>query len=197
MYRVALIALTIFATGLAAGADGIQYGIGRAATPQEIRAAGPSVPPDGSGLPPGHGTALEGQQVYQTRCVACHGTRGEGTDGFPALVGGKNSLATDKPVLTVGSYWPYATTLWDYINRAMPYPDAGSLTPNQVYSVTAYILFLNGIVGERVELNQKALPKVRMPNRDGFTGDARPDVPNSDTVESNVIKRCPVQETCT
>lgn len=177
MYRVLMFTLTASTAVLATAADAGRYGIGRAATPQEIKALGISVPPEGSGLPPGRGTALEGQKVYQTHCLACHGATGEGNDVYPALVGGRNSLKTDKPVLTVGSYWPYATTLWDYINRAMPYPDAGSLTPDEVYSVSAYILFLNGIVSQRDELNRTTLPKVRMPNRDGFTADARPDVP--------------------
>lgn len=157
-------------------ADGRRYNIGHVASPEEIRAAGISVPPDGAGLPPGSGNAIEGRLVYKTHCAACHGTKGEGS-AYPALVGGRGTLKSNEPVLTVGSYWPYATTVWDYINRAMPYTDAGSLTPQQVYSVTAYILFMNGIVGERDELNKLSLPKVRMPNRDGFTSDPRPDVP--------------------
>jgi cytochrome c len=178
MFSRSLFAVVGCVTVLAvAAADGRRYNIGHIATPEEIRAAGISVPPDGAGLPAGSGNAIEGRLVYQTNCAACHGTQGEGSAAYPALVGGRGTLKSDEPVLTVGSYWPYATTVWDYINRAMPYTDAGNLTAKQVYSVTAYILFMNGIVSERDELNKVSLPKVRMPNRDGFTSDPRPDVP--------------------
>jgi S-disulfanyl-L-cysteine oxidoreductase SoxD len=160
-----------------AAADGRRYNIGHVASPEEIGAAGISVAPDGAGLPTGSGNAIQGRLVYQTHWAACHGIKGEGNAAYPALVGGLGTLKSNEPVLTVGSYWPYATTVWDYINRAMPYTDAGSLTPKQVYSVTAYILYMNGIVGERDELNKMNLAKVRMPNRNGFTSDPRPDVP--------------------
>jgi cytochrome c len=159
-----------------AGADTPRYQIGRLATAEDVRAAGVSVAPDGSGLPPGSGTAIEGRPIYEAACAACHGRRGEGNANSPPLVGGRGSLKSDKPILTVGSYWPYATTVWDYINRAMPYQAPGTLTAKQVYAVTAYILFMNNIIGERQKLNESTLSKVRMPNRDGFTSDPRPDV---------------------
>lgn len=131
--------------------------------------------PDGRGLPPGQGTAGEGRTVFATHCAACHGAAGEGSNDFPRLVGGVGTLKTASPVLTVGSYRPYATTFWDYNRRAMPYTQPGLLTDSEVYAVTAYILHRNGIVGENDILDARALPRVRMPNRDGFVRDVRPD----------------------
>jgi len=152
-----------------------KYGVGRAPSAEEIRVLGIQVAPDGTGLPEGSGTAVEGREVFAARCVKCHGEKGEGDVG-PALVGGQGTLATPKPRKTVGSFWPYATTVWDYINRAMPFNQPGVLSHSQVYAVVAHILYLNGIVGETQVLNAKTLPKVRMPNRDGFVADPRPDV---------------------
>jgi cytochrome c len=162
-----LVALCLVAGGVLALAQQIHYGVGKPATPEEIRTRGISVAPDGMGLPRGHGTALQGRSIYLARCAGCHGKRGQGSAVNPALVGGQG---------TVGSYWPYATTVWDYIHRAMPYQNPGSLTSDQVYSVTAYILFMNKIVGEHEELNKETLSKVKMPNRNGFLPDPRPDV---------------------
>ncbi len=153
-----------------------RYNIGREATREEVRAGDISVRLDGVGLPSGHGTPDEGRRIYAAKCSSCHGDRGEGTAHYPALVGGQGSLTSAKPLRTVGSYWPYATTVWDHIHRTMPYTEPGTLTPNETYSVTAYILFLNGIVDEHLELNEKTLPKVKMPNRDGFVADPRPDI---------------------
>jgi cytochrome c len=152
-----------------------KYGLGQPPSPQEVRASDITVLPDGTGLPPGQGPAAEGRMVYERRCAECHGQRGEGSEQAP-LVGGQGSLATPKPLKTVGSYWPYATTLWDYTNRAMPYDLPGTLTTDQVYAVTAYVLFLNNIVGETDVMDAKTLPAVKMPNRDGFIPDQRPDV---------------------
>jgi len=177
--RRALLAPILFAAAVcqAVRADTARYHLGRPATAEDIRAAGISVAADGSGLPAGSGNALLGRPLYDATCAACHGSHGEGNDSYPALVGGRGTLRSDQPNLTVGSYWPYATTVWDYINRAMPYQKPGSLSAAQVYSLTAYILFLNKIIGEREVLDQHTLPKVRMPNRDGFVADPRPDVP--------------------
>lgn len=142
---------------------------GRPATPEEIKALDITVFPDGRGLPPGRGTAVEGKQIYEVRCVRCHNTGGAGRQGeYPALIGGKGSLGTAKPKKSVGSYWPYATTLWDHIHRAMPFDHPRSLSPDRVYALTAYILFLNGIVTETFEVNRETLPAVAMPNRNGF-----------------------------
>src|SRR6266446_8360728 len=123
------------------------YGVGRPPTPEEIRAWDIAVGPDGAELPPGEGTAVSGKPVYDAKCAVCHGATGrEGPQDV--LVGGQGSLATATPQKTVGSYWPYATTLWDYIRRAMPFEHPGTLTPDELYGVTGYVLFMNGIVGE-------------------------------------------------
>jgi cytochrome c len=150
------------------------HGIGRAATPEEIRAANLTVLPSGVGLPSGHGTAREGRRLYQSHCAVCHGARGEGQGDYPALAGGVGSLATENPVLTTGSYWPYATSVWDYVRRGMPYDHPGILSPDQVYAITAFVLYLNGITQEDEVLDEKTLPRIRMPNRDGFVPDPRP-----------------------
>lgn len=122
-----------------------------------------TVLPDGTGLPAGSGNAKEGAAVYAQNCLACHGEGGK--DGLnDRLAGGQGSLLTDKPVRTVGSFWPYATTLFDYVRRAMPYQAPGSLTNDEVYAVTAYVLFLNGIVAEEADMNAETLPQIRMPN---------------------------------
>ena len=156
--------------------QGQQYKLGRPATAEEIREVDISVAPDGSGLPHGSGTVSEGRQIYQSLCSNCHGDRGQGVLQYRALVGGQGTLKSNNPVRTVGSYWPYATTVWDYIHRTMPYARPGTLTSNQTYAVTAFVLYLNGIVDEKAELTDKTLPKVKMPNRDGFVPDPRPDV---------------------
>ena len=156
-------------------AQSARYQIGRPPTPEEIKAADTAVGPDGRELPSGSGSATRGKEIYAGHCARCHGaTAREGPDA--PLVGGIGTLNTDEPLKTVGSYWPYATTLWDYINRAMPFDRPGVLSANDVYAVTAYILFLNGIVGEGDTVDRRTLPQVRMPNREGFDRDPRPDV---------------------
>jgi mono/diheme cytochrome c family protein len=132
-----------------------------------------SIPPSGAGLPAGSGTARQGQQVYDQKCLSCHGPKGAGKPA-DALVGGIGTLASKTPVRTVGSYWPYATTLFDYVRRAMPITNPLSLTNDEVYAVTAYVLALNGIVGEDAVMNAQSLPQVKMPNRDGFVSDWPP-----------------------
>ncbi len=146
--------------------------LGRTPTPQEIRAADISIPPSGAGLPAGSGDAKAGAQVYASKCLACHGEKGAGKPA-DALVGGIGSLATPKPLRTVGSYWPYATTLFDYTRRAMPLQNPKTLTDDEVYAVSAYILFLNGIIAENAPMNAQTLPLVKMPNRDGFVAYSR------------------------
>ena len=150
---------------------------GRPATEAEIKARDFTVLPNGAGLPKGHGDASGGRFLYEQKCQECHGIHGEGQSGkYPALVGGAGSLNSINPVKTVGSYWPYATTLFDYIRRAMPYDHPRSLSADEVYSIAAYVLFMNAIVTETRELNEKTLPQVKMPNRNGFRPDPRPDV---------------------
>jgi cytochrome c553 len=153
-----------------------RYAVGRPATGADFAKHDYLVGPKGTGLPKGRGTAVEGRAIYMQSCAACHGVRGEGTNDYPTLAGGQGSLKTDKPLPTVGSYWPYAATVWDYVNRAMPYQTPGTLKPDEVYAVTAYLLAMNGIVSEGFELNEQTLPTVKMPNRDGFVSDPRPDV---------------------
>ena len=147
-------------------------GIGRAATPEEIKKIDIDVRPDGAGLPEGRGTFAEGAKVYATKCQSCHGPNGQGASAERLVdrESGKNwDFATNaKLVKTVGNYWPYATTLFDYTNRAMPFMQPGTLTPDETYSLTAYILALNRIIGENDTMNAQTLPKVMMPNRDGF-----------------------------
>lgn len=152
------------------------YHLGRSTTDADIAAAGISVSPDGNGLPPGGASALEGRPIYESLCASCHGPKGQGTEIYPALAGGNGSLKSEHPILTIGSYWPYATTVWDYINRAMPFQNPGTLTPQQVYALTAYVLYLNNIVGEREVVSQRTLARIHMPNRNGFVADPRPDV---------------------
>ena len=151
------------------------FGVGRPATPEEIRNLGAAIAPDGGGLPEGSGTVAAGREVFAAHCSRCHGPKGEGDVGA-TLVGGRGTLATAKPLKTVGSFWPYATTLWDYINRAMPFDEPGLLKPPEVYAAVAYILNLNGIIGDAAVMDAKSLPAVMMPNRDGFVADPRPDV---------------------
>ena len=142
-------------------------GLGREATPAEVAAWDVSIPPDGAGLPPGQGTPAQGAVVYAQKCQNCHGEKGAGQPN-DRLVGGQGTLASKTPVRTIGSYWPYATTLFDYVRRAMPYTQSHSLTDDEVYAVTAYLLHLNGIIAETSVMDAETLPKVRMPNRENF-----------------------------
>jgi mono/diheme cytochrome c family protein len=164
----------LLASAALALAQSPKYGVGRPPTPEEVKRGNITVLPDGTGLPEGGGTAADGKLVYETRCQRCHGAGAKGGDEV-ALVGGQGTLNTAKPLKTVGSYWPYATTLFDYTRRAMPFKEPGILTNDQVYAVTAYILHLNGIIAESERMDATTLPKVKMPNRDGFVKDPRPD----------------------
>ena len=151
------------------------YGVGRPPSAEEVKAWDLTIPADGQGLPPGSGTAARGKPIYSERCASCHGEKGEDSK-YSVLVGGHGTLATAKPLLTIGSFWQYASTLWSYINRSQPVDEPGSLTADQVYAVTAYLLHLNGIIGEHDIMDAKTLPLVKMPNRDGFVPDPRPDI---------------------
>ena len=155
-----------------------RYQVGRPPTPEEIRELGSAIAPDGTGLPAGSGTVAAGREIFAAQCARCHGPNGEGDIGA-RLVGGQGTLATPRPLKTVGSFWPYATTLWDYINRAMPFDRPGLLQPPEVYAVVAYVLNLNGIVEPDRMIDATSLPKVKMPNRDGFVADPRPDIPKA------------------
>jgi mono/diheme cytochrome c family protein len=141
--------------------------LGRPATPAEIAGWDISIPPDGTGLPPGSGAPEQGAVVYGQKCQSCHGEKGAGKPN-DQLVGGQGTLTSASPVRTIGSYWPYATTVFDYVRRAMPYTESKSLTNEDVYAVTAYLLHLNGIIGAQDVMNAQTLPQVKMPNRDNF-----------------------------
>jgi len=154
------------------------YGIGRAAAPAEIAGWNIDVGGDGSSLPAGSGSVSHGSQVFEQQCAACHGSKGEGGVG-DRLVGGQGTLATPRPVRTVGSYWPYAPTLFDYIRRAMPQNAPQSLSNDDVYAVAAYILSLNDLLPVDATLDAKSLAAVKMPNRNMFISDPRPDVKNA------------------
>src|SRR5499427_2572087 len=143
--------------------------LGKPISPEDLVSWDISIGPDGSGLPPGSGTVQQGEAVFAAKCQACHGAKGAGQPN-DRLVGGQGSLPGDKaPVKTIGSYWPYATTLFDYIRRAMPLNESKALTSDEVYGVVAYLLNLNGVVAEDATMNAQTLPKVAMPNREGFT----------------------------
>jgi len=158
-----LMAVVIFVTRTAfAGPN-----LGQDVKPEEIAAWDISIPPDGAGLPPGSGIAAEGEAVYNAKCAGCHGVEGIKGPADP-LAGGIGTLASKKPIKTVGSYWPYATTLFDYIRRAMPFSAPQSLTNDEVYALSAYILCLNNIIDPEVQMDAKTLPQVKMPNRYGF-----------------------------
>jgi len=170
--------------GLGAGASlaqqgyGGPYGFGTTASEQAIAAVDIDAMPDGRGLPPGSGTPAQGREVYMVQCAACHGEQLEGIPdlGGDKLIGGQGSLASGSPVKTIESYWPYATTLFDYVKRAMPLVAPGSLSDDEVYAVSAYILAEAGIIGQDQVIDATTLPEVEMPNRDGFVPDPRPDV---------------------
>jgi cytochrome c len=175
------IALLLAACSLVAasviGQQGNQPNIGRTPSADEIKQWDITVLPNGAGLPAGSGTPEQGEALYKAKCASCHGENGEGkTPVGVVLVGGIGTLATEKPVKTIGSYWPYATSVWDYIYRSMPYTEPGTLSAGETYAVTAFLLFKNSIIKHDEAMNKDTLPKVRMPNRDGFIPDSRPDV---------------------
>ena len=174
-WSAGIVALIVIAGVWPAAAQLPTYSVGRPPTAEEVQAWDLTIPSDGQGLPPGSGTAMLGKSIFVERCASCHGEKGEDPK-YSRLVGGQGSLATDRPIRTIGSFWQYATTLWSYIRRAQPFDEPGSLTPDQVYAVTAYLLHLNGIIGEQDVMDAKTLPLVKMPNRDGFVPDPRPDV---------------------
>ena len=156
-----------------------KFNLGKIATKTEIAGWDIDVRPDGLGAPIGSGSAIIGEEVYAEQCASCHGDFGEGLDRWPELVGGEDSLDTHDPVKTTGSYWPYASTMYDYIYRAMPFGVAQSLTHDETYQVVAYLLYMNEIIEEDFILNDKNIGKIKMPNLEGFLmPDPRPDIAN-------------------
>jgi len=142
-------------------------GLGQELTAEELAAVDFTIMPDGDGLPPGSGNAVSGRDIYNQNCLACHGENGTGGVN-DVLSGGHGSLTGPQPQKTVGSYWPYATTVFDYVRRAMPFQSPGSLSSDELYAVTAYLLFVNDIIAEDAEMSAASLPQVKMPNRDNF-----------------------------
>src|SRR6266851_570358 len=168
--RLIVTAATFIAAGTALAES---PNLGRVATPEEIAAWDISIAPDGAGLPPGSGTSEQGEAVYAAKCLACHGENGAGKPN-DALAGGRGTLVGDQaPIKTVGSFWPYATSIFDYVRRAMPLNDSKSLTNDETYAIVAYLLQINGIIGRGEQIDASTLPAIRMPNRDGFVTFAR------------------------
>ncbi len=172
---LAAIALSAAQSGAAlAQASAKKLGLGREATAAEIAAWDIDVRPDGHGLPPGKGTVKQGEELFIALCAACHGDFGEGRDRWPVLAGGHGTLKNDRPDKTIGSFWPHQSTVFDYIKRAMPFGNAQSLSNDEIYALTAYVLHLNDVIKDaNFELNDKNFLSIRMPNADGFYDDDR------------------------
>lgn len=167
------VALTLAATP----AQAQKYGLGRTALPEEVKAWDIDIRPDGQGLPKGSGSVEQGEEVFAAQCASCHGDFGEGIDRWPVLVGGQGTLKSENPVKTIGSYWPYLSTVYDYIYRAMPFGNAQSLTDDEVYGITAYLLYMNEMVEDDFVLSNENFTQVKMPNEANFIDDDRPDTP--------------------
>ncbi|GAB4237829.1 MAG: cytochrome c [Methyloligellaceae bacterium] len=180
-----LLACALWAPAAQAG----KFNLGREATAEEVKGWDIDVRPDGQGLPEGKGTVAQGEALFQERCAACHGEFGEGVDRWPVLAGGRGTLASEDPEKTIGSYWPYLSTVYDYIYRAMPFGDAQSLTPDETYAIVAYLLNLNDLVGEDFELSRSNFTSIRLPNEKNFIDDPRPDVPKR-AVQELCMKNC-------
>ena len=165
LYRILLVVLLAWSVS-ATAEQPRHYGFGRAPSAAEIKQWDIDIMPDGKQLPPGSGSAARGKEIYQTKCLACHAQEGKGgpNDRLAGKYNPAVNFATDtRAARTIGSYWPYATTLYDYINRAMPFTNPGSLKPDEVYSLVAYLLFLNGIIDQDTVMNATSLPRVVMP----------------------------------
>jgi S-disulfanyl-L-cysteine oxidoreductase SoxD len=165
--------LTLAAALLATPAMAEKLGLGRPALPEEVAAWNHDVRPDGVGLPEGSGDALVGEEVFAEKCASCHGDFAEGIDNWPKLAGGMGTLNRKDPLKTVGSYWPHVSTLWDYVNRSMPFGNAQTLTPDEVYAITAYILYSNDLIEDDYVLSNENLAEFKLPNADGFFLDNR------------------------
>lgn len=177
-------------TAAAPAATAGRFGLGREALPEEIAAWDVNVMPDGDGLPEGQGSVADGEMLFSDNCAACHGEFAEGVDNWPELAGGFGTLDRDDPVKTVGSFWPYLSTAWDYVHRSMPYGSAQTLSAEDTYAIVAYILYSNDLVDEDFVLTRENFTEVEMPNADGFIVDDR------DTVELPLFVREPCMENC-
>jgi S-disulfanyl-L-cysteine oxidoreductase SoxD len=166
--RIAVVGAMLLIAGAVHAATPAPPRLGRPATPEDIAKVDISIPPSGEGLPAGSGSVAQGAAIYAQKCEVCHGPNGAGTPSGDRLVGGIGTLATPNPIKTVASYWPYATTLFDYIRRAMPIVAPQSLQNDEVYAVVAYVLSIDNIVPKDAVLDAQSLPKVQMPNKNGF-----------------------------
>ncbi len=181
----------VLAATTLSGAQAQKLGIGREATVAEIAGWDIDVRPDGQGLPPGKGTAAQGEEIFQAQCASCHGEFGEGKDRWPVLAGGIGTLKHDRPEKTIGSYWPYASTVFDYVKRAMPFGNAQSLSNDELYAVTAYLLQMNDVIKDpKLELNAKSFTTLKMPNAGGFYDDDR------EVAEKHFWNRKPCMKDC-
>jgi len=171
--RAVAVAALLFLATLQIRVGGQGLGLGRPPTADEVRTGNTTIFPDGRNLPPGQGTVAEGARLYASRCQSCHGVNAEGGTA-ERLAGGQGTLTNARPLKTVTSYWPYATTFFDYVRRAMPFDAPGTLSDNEVYALTAYVLSQDGVIGRDDIMTAQSLPQVRMPNRDGFIPDPRP-----------------------
>lgn len=168
-----------------------KLGLGRPALPEEIKAWDTDVRPDGQGLPPGKGTVKQGDEIFQANCAGCHGEFGEGVGRWPVLAGGAGTLKADRPDKTIGSFWPDLSTVFDYIRRAMPYGNAHSLSDDDIYALTAYLLSMNDIIkDENFELNNKNFTSIKMPNASAFYDDDR------EVTEKSFWKKDPCMTNC-
>ncbi|MDF2231768.1 c-type cytochrome [Albimonas sp. CAU 1670] len=173
---VPALAAAALAATLVASPAAAKMGLGRTATPEEVAAWDIDVRPDGLGLPEGSGDVMTGEPLYVEKCAVCHGDFGEAVGRWPVLAGGEGTLDRKDPVKTVGSYWPYLSTVWDYVHRAMPFTEGRSLSADETYAITAYLLYLNDLVDEDFELSKETFLEVEMPNADGFFLDDRDEV---------------------
>jgi cytochrome c len=185
---LALIAGLLLAAPVQAGE---KLGVGRLATPEEIAGWDIDIRPDGHGLPVGKGTVAQGEPLYMERCAACHGEFGESAGRWPMVAGGQGTLASHDPVKTVGSYWPYPATVMDYIRRSMPFGNAQSLSNDELYAITAYVLYLNDVITDReFELNDKNFSALKLNNEPNFFNDDR------ETAERTFWKKDPCMKDC-
>jgi mono/diheme cytochrome c family protein len=170
----ALAVVVLLAASASAFAQGQKLGIGHPATPEQIAGWDIDVRPDGAGAPPGKGSVKQGEEIYMTQCAACHGEFGESAGRWPILSGGNGTLSSHDPVKSIGSYWPFASTVMDYIRRSMPYGNAQSLTNDELYAVTAYVLYLNDVIkDEAFELSRENFTALKLPNEPNFFDDDR------------------------
>ncbi len=171
--KSAWVGAVLIGLGGVAVAQTKSIGLGREAHPDEVKAWDIDVRPDGKGLPVGKGSVKQGEELFQSQCATCHGEFGEGAGRWPVLAGGHGSLTKENPEKTIGSFWPYASTAFDYIRRAMPFGNARSLTDDEVYALTAYLLFMNDVVKDDFELSDKNFTSIKLPNEAKFYMDDR------------------------